>query len=139
MTIKVTKLRTSSLGLDGTYKNAEHHAKDAIPLIKNISQTIINLGESYDFEWKQGNNVHILITKDDRKVTFRPFVSENREWGIDVLIKVSNQIEVRLFAITQLCDCMLLGLFLDKFFHDTNFTNTYGSKEHRNNSRAEDN
>lgn len=138
MTITIKKLRTSSAGLEGTYKNADHHAKPAIPLIDSLVNIINGLGKEHDFEWKQGNNVHILTAPDGRAITMRPFISADGEWGIDVLVRVSNKIEVRLFAITQLCECMMFGLILDDFFYTTTNLNTYGSKEHRNNSRAED-
>lgn len=144
MTVTVKKLRTSSQGITGTYANAHHHATACLPLIDQITSIIQGLGEDYHFTWQQGNNVHVIHRTnskqemDGARLTFRPFVSAGGNWGIDVLAKFSRSDEMRLFAVTQLIECFFLGTFLAEFLDAGINENAYGSKEHKNNSRAEE-
>ncbi len=138
MTIKKKLLRTSSKGIEGTLANAEHHAQGAIPLVHSMVSIIDSLGKDYDFEWQQGNNVHVITRNDGSRLTFRPFINSERNWGIDVLCKFSRSDEIRLFAVTQISECFFFGSFLTEFLDAGININTYGSTEHNNNSRAEE-
>lgn len=133
--ITVKLLRTSSQGIVGTLANANHHAKACVPLINQIKNILTGLGAEYNFVWEQGNNVHVIHREDGSRLTFRPFCSADREWGIDVLAKFSRSDEMRLFTVTQLSECYQLGSFLLEFLDCS--PNTYGDREHNNNSRAE--
>jgi len=67
--MKISFVRSNSLGFAGTYRNALHHAKSLLPIIDRMVQDVQNWGF---VEWVQGHNTHIFITKDDRKVILRP-------------------------------------------------------------------
>lgn len=137
MVATIKRLRTSSQGISGTYANANHHAKDCLPLIKQIEFTLTQLGDFYDFVWEQGNNVHVIHRKDGARITFRPYVSPDQDWGIDVLAKFSRSDEMSLFAITDITEAQSACNFLTEFLDRGVEVNTYGSKEHNNNSRVE--
>lgn len=132
--ITIKLLRKGSLGLEGTIKNAKHHAKPCIPLINGITSAILGFGEEYNFTWVQGNNVHLITRANGDSLVFRPF-SDQEDWGIDVLSRFSRTNEMRLFTITSVHEIGFLGTFLGEFLYCPE--NNYGSKEHANNSRAE--
>lgn len=130
-------LRTNSQGISGTLANARHHAQECIPLINQIKSIIDGIGEEYDFTWEQGNNVHVIHRLDGKRIAFRPFCNTDGDWGIDVLAKFSRSDEMRLFSVTRLNECFQLGNFLLEFIDCGTNPNTYGDREHNNNSRAE--
>ena len=131
--IKKKLLRKGSTGLEGSLRNAEHHALPTVPLIKLLSSIIESYGD-FDFTWEQGNNVHLVIREDGACLCFRPF-SDKDSWGIDVLAKFSRSMEMRLVTICNVHEATAFGTFLGEFLLCPE--NLYGAKEHKNNSRAE--
>lgn len=91
-------LRKSSFGIDGTYKNAHHHAQKLLPLIDALVKVI---PESKYQTWIQAHNVHILETVDGRKFILRPYSDETRYVGMTVSTKGSRlkSSEVFLFSV----------------------------------------
>lgn len=137
MTVTIKQLRKISRGIVGTYENANHHAKPCVPLIKILEATITQMGTTYDFSWEQGNNVHIIEREDGQKIVLRPFVNGERIWGIDVLSRFSRRDEIPLFSITEISEASFFGIYLELFLLRGMAINTYGSREHRNNSRVQ--
>lgn len=83
--MKITKLRSNSLGIEGTVKNMNHHAKKLINLVNYLANSI----PSGFTEWRQGNGVHVLITKDNRIFVIRPIKEKSEAYvGIQVQAKV---------------------------------------------------
>lgn len=93
-----SKLRKNSPGIDGTYKNAEHHAKHLIPII----DAIINSISITKFkEWQQGSNVHVFICDDGRKFTLRNIYKDGNSIGIKLSYKASRSLELPLISISS--------------------------------------
>lgn len=138
MSAEIKLLRKGSVGIIGTYRNAEHHAKNCLPLIKILEAIITSYAHDEDYEsfkWEQGNNIHIITRNlDGAQLAFRPY-SDHETWGIDVLAKFARSDEMRLVTITNPETASLFGVFLGEFLLVQE--NLYGAKEHKNNSRAE--
>jgi len=97
MASKVSLLRKGSLGVEGTERNAKHHAKKILPFIAGLKPWMRNLGFA---EWVQGHNVHKLITKDGRVFVLRPIWTEEDGYcGVKVLAAVSRREEIPLIAL----------------------------------------
>lgn len=79
--MKISFVRSNSLGFAGTYRNALHHATALLPIIDRMVNDVQNWGFS---EWVQGHNTHIFITKDDRKVILRPITDSTGYIGISI-------------------------------------------------------
>ena len=97
--------RKGSLGLDGTIRNAKHHAQPTLPLIKALVALLPQAGFK---DWVQYNNVHTLVTVDDRQFNCRPLVYDlpngERTWGIRVSCRVSRSQEITLFDVKTIDD-----------------------------------
>lgn len=113
--MQIKLLRKNSEGIAGTYRNARHHAKPAVPLIQKLEETFQTQLKPYDFIWEQGHNVHVITTGDNRKLVFRPFHQPGNIWGIDVLLKNSRTSEVRLMTVRNETDIPLCTEFLTQF------------------------
>ena len=130
--ITKTILRKGSTGIKGSLANAKHHATPCLPLIKRIGSLIDSLGEIYDIDWSQGNNVHVLTRNlNGDKLTFRPWHKDSN-WGIDVLARFSRSQEMRLFTIRTVSECAFLYTFLDSFYSCPD--NVYGRAGQENQS-----
>lgn len=100
--MEIRKLRSTSMGIEGTMYNANHHAQLLIPLIEEL----ISKAPLWGFaEWAQGNNVHLFTTHDGRKFLLRPISLRDRETlksryvGIQLLTRVSRSTETPLLTI----------------------------------------
>lgn len=104
--MKTTLLRSTSSGVKGTYENINHHAKLLLPLVQQLEVLIPTLGYS---EWKQGNNIHVLVTCCGRQIVLRPHREDNmcdvpydtyRAYiGIRASIRLSRALEVPLSTL----------------------------------------
>lgn len=93
----VKKLRKTSSGIQGTFANADHHAKRLLPLVKQLGAAAKDWGFA---EWKQGHNVHIFTSDDGRSFVMRPWRDETNEYaGIQVFARISRSTEIPLFVI----------------------------------------
>jgi hypothetical protein len=115
MAITIVPLRKGSRGIQGSYANANHHAKACVPIIKQMESILTALGDKFDFVWSQGHNVHLVHRVDGATLTFRPCVTESGLWGIDVLTKFSRSQEMRLFTMLDIADCFDCAKFLANF------------------------
>lgn len=71
-------IRKTSRGLKGTMENVEHHAILVRPHVKFLSAVV----EQIPFkEWRQGHNVHMLVTTDGRAYKLRPIYSYVKNKG----------------------------------------------------------
>lgn len=95
--MQIVPLRSNSQGISGTYANIQHHAKVFQELVPYLEANIKLLPYKL---WKQGNNVHLLITEDDRTLVFRPVKNEEGIYcGISVAARFSRSTEMRLFTL----------------------------------------
>lgn len=101
----VRKLRSDSRGLEGTYHNAEHHAENLVPMIDFLEKKVMGLGFA---EWRQGNNVHVLVTTTGMMLTLRGIIKDNTYIGIRLSLRLSRSKEVRLYDAINLKDCALM-------------------------------
>jgi hypothetical protein len=97
--MQVELLRSNSIGLDATYTNCEDHAQNLIPLIDHLVEyvkTRCNFAK-----WRQGNNVHILVTKDGRQFVLRGFTegSPKKYQGIYLTYRESRSKEHFLMTV----------------------------------------
>lgn len=92
----ITPLRSNSPGIKGTYQNLYHHAQPLEELIKFLESIIPTLPFH---AWKQGNNVHLLITEDDRTLVFRPARDDRGYFGVTVATRFSRSSEMHLFTL----------------------------------------
>ena len=84
-------MRHGSLGLTGTRRNAEHHAKRLIPFI----ETLMLLSPHFGFaEWVQGHNVHEFVTTDGRRFTLRGYTRDGAYQGIRLSLRLSRSKEI---------------------------------------------
>lgn len=102
--MKKEMLRKGSIGLAGTLQNAECHAKDVVELVKDLAARVDKLDVKL---WRQGHNMHILVTNDDRMFVFRPLNNlesgcNGGNYGIQFSSKINNKksTEVPLLDIT---------------------------------------
>ncbi len=91
--INVSILRAGGLGIDGTYRNANHHAEKVLPFLDMFKAAIPDLGFA---DWFQGHNVHELVTLDNRKFTLRAYTRQNEYKGIRLSLRLSRSHEIRL-------------------------------------------
>jgi hypothetical protein len=109
----ISAIRRGNLGLEGTLRNANCHAKPAIPLVELMAKIIPDLGFK---EWWQGHNIHVLETMDGRQFAFRPLVYEVSKgefsWGLRMFLKYSRTTEVPLMDIKSTEDVMKACTFL---------------------------
>lgn len=89
-------IRKGSVGIEGTYANADHHAKMLLPLIDYLVDKIDSWGFA---KWRQGHNMHVLVTHDGRKFTLRP-VHNDGYFGVKVSAFHSRGREVPLCTAT---------------------------------------
>jgi hypothetical protein len=100
MDTQINLLRKGSLGIKGTERNADHHAKAVIPYIEVLKAAVPHMGFK---EWKQGHNVHVLITRDDRVFVLRPIWEDGLGYtGVKLLARVSRTHEIPLIGVTRI-------------------------------------
>lgn len=106
--------RSDSKGIEGTYRNAEHHARPAIPLIQAV-ESVIEGFSRIKFGWVQYHNTHLLITAG-RTISLRPFTDSIGTWGIEVGIRHKSPAYsvTPLFNILDKSDVLLFEKFLDR-------------------------
>lgn len=92
-------LRKGSIGLKGTYENANHHAKECLPIIDQIV-SVIDYKKSSIAKWEQGSNVHVLHANDGRRMILRAYHSEDVGWGVEVGVRFSREHEIPIMTIT---------------------------------------
>lgn len=61
--LKAEVLRKGGLGIQGTYNNIAHHANGMEEYVDRIAAVIPSMGLK---RWRQGHNVHVFETRDDR-------------------------------------------------------------------------
>ena len=92
--MQVKLLRSNSRGIEGTYDNANCHAKTLLPLL-DFLRNCLEEQTGYQ-EWVQGNNIHLLKTKDGRTFVFRPVHEPGGYVGISFSLRVSRSVEIPL-------------------------------------------
>jgi len=105
--MEIRLIRKGSKGLDGTYQNANHHAQPTLPLIDVFVRGIKEELDEVVKIWHQGHNIHVLESKDGRKIALRPFRNREGDWGIEMLVKISRSQEFPLFQILTQRDVFL--------------------------------
>lgn len=99
---KVKLIRKDSLGIEGTVRNAKHHALKILPFIESMQGSVPHLGFK---EWKQGHNVHQFTTLDGRSFTLRPvWTDEDSYVGIKLSARLSRSKEIPLLAICDVAE-----------------------------------
>lgn len=102
--MKTELIRSDSRGIKGTLENAKHHAPACLELIN----AIIPLIPIIKFKtWKQGHNVHIFITEDDRRFDIVPYLSDTGDGNIDytgleLRFRQSRSVAIPIMHITKL-------------------------------------
>lgn len=95
--MKIQPMRRTASGIQGTYANANHHAKVLIPLVNTLVRKIQTTGTD---TWIQGHNIHVLVSKDGRRLVLRPLARKDKGYiGITVGLKLSRSHEVHLASI----------------------------------------
>lgn len=81
-------LRKNGRGIVGTLENSKHHAKR----LTSIVESLWNDHETYGFVlWEAGHNLHRATTRDGRRFTFRPIVTDGEGYvGIRMYIENSR-------------------------------------------------
>ena len=112
-------LRKGSRGLAGSFKNAEHHAQAAVPLM-HAMLGVINSLSPYIKSWGQGHNIHVLESHDGRKIALRPFYSNddvgNEKWGIEIRIQVSRTVEIPIMTFDRITRTRRAYIVMRDFF-----------------------
>lgn len=93
---EVKLLRKDSKGVEGSYDNADHHAKPILPFIDAMKDKVHQLGFA---EWRQGNSVHEFRTLDDVRYTLRAFCRDGEYVGVRLSLRISRSAEYRLIDI----------------------------------------
>jgi hypothetical protein len=96
---KIELIRSDSLGIVGTWRNAEHHAEAIEPFIKAMQDVVVHLGFAV---WRQGHNVHEFITEEGTRYTLRAFGNKSGYIGIRLALRLSRSSEIRLIDITNI-------------------------------------
>jgi hypothetical protein len=106
MTTSIGLIRSDSLGLKGTIRNAKHHAGVIIPFINALREGVKHVGFA---EWKQGHNVHVFFTTDGRQFTLRPVHTDADGYvGVKFSLKLSRSEEIPLAVITDVSEATSL-------------------------------
>lgn len=108
-------MRKNSLGLEGTYQNAEHHAQDLIGMIDYLKDRIERVGFK---EWVQGHNVHEFKTYDERRFTLRGFKKDGEYVGIRLSARLSRSEEFRIMDVTTTKECVKMLALMEKMAED---------------------
>lgn len=119
-------LRSNSSGLKGTYKNIDHHAKKARPVVEILVKQF-ELMQLYIKKWKQGHNVHVIESLDGRSLVFTPYANESETIGVQVSIYVSRFNRIKLFHLTNRGEALTFINFLHSFL--VSEENHYGKRE----------
>ena len=110
--IKRQPLMSTSRGLVGTIENAEHHAPELKDMVEYLAEQVEDLPYKATLLWKQGNNVHLIITDDGRTLCFRPFreAGGGPYKGISLALKTGNKRvdETVLYEARTLIECDVL-------------------------------
>jgi len=93
---EVKLLRKDSKGIEGSYDNADHHAKAILPFIDAMKDKMTALGFTL---WKTGNNVHEFHTADGNRYTLRAFRRDGEYVGVRLALRISRSAEYRLIDI----------------------------------------
>ncbi len=80
-------LRVTSRGLAGTMANIHHHAENLYPLVTRLAVLIDKLDIK---EWRQGHNMHVLVTHDDRLFSLKPVRFRERYVGVQLSLLTIN-------------------------------------------------
>lgn len=99
--MEVTLLRKDSLGIQGTYRNAEHHAQKILPIIQAIEKQLPKCGMALH---KQGHNVHILEGHDGRRFDLIGFADDEGYKGVELRVRSSRSSAQRLMLITDISE-----------------------------------
>ena len=99
----IVPLRSGGKGIAGTYANAHHHAQAILPFIEALEKIVPTLGFK---KWKQGNNVHILVTGDGRQFEVIPVARYNNGGyvGLRLRLHVSRSQRLALQDLTDMRD-----------------------------------
>lgn len=89
----VSPLRKGGHGIQGTYANCDHHARQIRPLIEVLEHAVPVMGFKH---WEQGHNVHVLHTHDGRKYDLVPLVINDQYSGIRLRVRQSRSEKIDL-------------------------------------------
>ena len=137
--MRIVPIRKGSRGIEGTYANAEHHARDVLPLIRILHTAVVNYGTLRMIEiWEQGHNVHIITRDDGLRLYFRPHRRKHVDGvsGIEVGIKHSRSVEIPLVIIEIAEQAYAFAAFLGSML--SHHKNYYGVSENNNNNEEEE-
>lgn len=100
--MEIKKLRSTSRGIDGTYANANHHAKAIIPFITVLEAAVQNMMFKL---WIQGHNVHQFVTEDGRKFELVPIVKQGESYvGLQLRLYKSRSQRLPLMNCTSVSE-----------------------------------
>lgn len=118
--MKIEMMRRGSIGIKGTIANAEHHAQNMLEIIHFMADKAKGWG--FDL-WRQGHNVHMFVTKDDRTFTIRPVQINGKYSGIKVCAYFGRGNEMPLFSTSLKRDLgwMLFSSFMSSLAESPNF------------------
>ena len=109
MVTKISLLRKTSLGIQGTFANANHHAQTLLPMIEALRPQILSMGFT---DWRQGHNVHEFVTADARRFTLRPFTRDGSYVGLRLSFRLSRSKEIFLTDCDNVRDLPQLVAFM---------------------------
>lgn len=105
--VTVEILRKGGLGIQGTYDNVDHHAKPMVEYVDRIAEQVLTMGLK---RWRQGHNVHVFETLDDRIFEMVPVLMVGEYCGVRLNLRVSRGVRV---MITQVTDQDDIPEFID--------------------------
>lgn len=115
--MEIKPVRKGSLMIEGTYRNADHHAQPCTPMIQFLEVAFKTVLKDDIKLWRQGHNVHFLESvHHDRVLMFRPFHTKD-EWGIEVSLSMSRTLSVPLFNITDVIELPDTVNFISMFLN----------------------
>ena len=98
--MQIELMRSGSIGIQGTYRNAEHHAKNLVLMIHFFERWLRSksVTKSKLKVWRQGHNVHEIGTEDGRKFVFRPIWKKGEGYvGVSFGLRVARGVDYPLF------------------------------------------
>lgn len=96
--MEISLVRKDSLGIEGTYRNAKHHAQNLIPFVEYLEREVTTFGFA---EWQQGHNVHIFHTEDGRRFDLTPYPGYQ---GILLRARVSRSYSIPIAIVTKMSE-----------------------------------
>lgn len=96
--MKIVPIRSTSLGIQGTYRNIKCHAQNLLPMVQFLERKL-KVNKKLKL-WKQGHNIHEIVAEDGRRFVFKPVWKRGEGYvGISLAIRVSRGSDIPLFNL----------------------------------------